>query len=110
MADKSRNNSRLVYRESFMLLCFYVFVFCFFVFCFWFPGCPGTHFVDQAGLKLRNLPASASQMLGLKVCATTAQLKCLFQCGIKYQFVDIFLFSLRHSLMLSRPHSDSLCN
>jgi hypothetical protein len=25
------------------------------------PGCPGTHFVDQAGLELRNLPASASQ-------------------------------------------------
>jgi hypothetical protein len=23
-------------------------------------GCPGTHFVDQAGLKLRNPPASAS--------------------------------------------------
>jgi hypothetical protein len=22
------------------------------------PGCPGTHFVDQAGLKLRNLPTS----------------------------------------------------
>jgi hypothetical protein len=37
------------------------------------PGCPGTHSVDQAGLKLRDLPASASQMLGLKVCATTAQ-------------------------------------
>jgi hypothetical protein len=35
------------------------------------PGCPGTHFVDQAGLKLRNLPASASQVLGLKVCTTT---------------------------------------
>jgi hypothetical protein len=34
------------------------------------PGCPGTHFVDQAGLELRNLPASASRMLGLKVCAT----------------------------------------
>jgi hypothetical protein len=34
------------------------------------PGCPGTHFVDQAGLELRNLPASASQVLGLKVCAT----------------------------------------
>jgi hypothetical protein len=30
------------------------------------PGCPGTHFVDQAGLKHRNLPASASQVLGLK--------------------------------------------
>jgi hypothetical protein len=35
------------------------------------PGCSGTHFVDQAGLELRNLPASASQVLGLKVCATT---------------------------------------
>jgi hypothetical protein len=30
------------------------------------PGCPGTHFVDQAGLELRNQPASASQVLGLK--------------------------------------------
>jgi hypothetical protein len=34
------------------------------------PGCPRTHFVDQAGLELRNLPASASQVLGLKACAT----------------------------------------
>jgi hypothetical protein len=30
------------------------------------PGCPGTHSVDQAGLQLRNLPASASQVLGSK--------------------------------------------
>jgi hypothetical protein len=35
------------------------------------PGCPGTHFVDQAELKLRNPPASASQVLGLKACTTT---------------------------------------
>jgi hypothetical protein len=34
-------------------------------------GCPGTHFVDQAGLELRNPPASASRVLGLKACATT---------------------------------------
>jgi hypothetical protein len=34
------------------------------------PGCPGTHFVDQAVLELRNPPASASQVLGLKACAT----------------------------------------
>jgi hypothetical protein len=34
------------------------------------PGCPGTHFVDQAGLKLGNPPASASQVLGLKACTT----------------------------------------
>ena len=37
------------------------------------PSCPGTHFVDQAGLELRNLPASASQVLGLKACATTTR-------------------------------------
>jgi hypothetical protein len=37
------------------------------------PGCPGTHSVDQAGLELRNPPASASQVLGLKACTTTAQ-------------------------------------
>jgi hypothetical protein len=27
--------------------------------------------VDQAGLKFRDLPASTSQVLGSKVCATT---------------------------------------
>jgi hypothetical protein len=31
------------------------------------PVCPGTHSVDQAALELRNLPASASQVLWLKV-------------------------------------------
>jgi hypothetical protein len=35
------------------------------------PGSPGTHFVDQAGLELRNLPASASRVVRLKACATT---------------------------------------
>jgi hypothetical protein len=38
------------------------------------PGCPGTHSVDQAGLELRNLPASASQVLRLKAWAITARL------------------------------------
>jgi hypothetical protein len=67
----------------------FLFVFCLFLFgffvLFWFvlvlvfrdsvslysPGCPGTHFVDQAGLELRNPPASASRVPGLKACATT---------------------------------------
>jgi hypothetical protein len=59
-------------------VCFVLFVL-FFVFCFllllflvfgvlvfrdrvslYSPGCPGTHFVDQTGLELRNLPVSAS--------------------------------------------------
>jgi hypothetical protein len=30
------------------------------------PGCPETYSVDQVGLKLRNPPASASRVLGLK--------------------------------------------
>jgi hypothetical protein len=56
-----------------------VFFFCLFCFVFrdrvslYSPGCPGTYFVDQAGLELRKLPASASPVLGLKACATTAQ-------------------------------------
>jgi hypothetical protein len=49
-------------------------------FFFWFfetysPGCPGTHSVDQAGLELRNPPASASRLLGLKACTTTPGMK-----------------------------------
>jgi hypothetical protein len=57
--------------------CFDFFLFLFF-FCFfqdrvslYSPGCPGIHFVDQAGLELRNPPASASRVLGLKACGTT---------------------------------------
>jgi hypothetical protein len=36
------------------------------------PGCPETRSVDKAGLELRKPLASASQVLGLKACATTA--------------------------------------
>ena len=53
-------------------------LFCCFVFVFWdrVSLCsPGTHSVDQAGLKLSDPPASASQVLGLKECSTTARLK-----------------------------------
>ena len=42
-------------------------------------GYPGAHSVDQADLELRNPPASASQALGLKVCATTARPKKNFE-------------------------------
>jgi hypothetical protein len=57
---------------NFLFLSFLKFIYLF----IWFfetgfrPGCPGTHFVDQAGLELRNTPASASQVLGLKACTT----------------------------------------
>jgi hypothetical protein len=61
----------------------YCWDFCLFVFVsdrvsLYSPGCPGTHSVDPAGLKLRNLLTSASQMLGLKACTTTAWLYCWF--------------------------------
>jgi hypothetical protein len=51
------------------------------------PGCPGTHSVDQADLELRNLPASASQVLGLKVCITTAQPLASYRLYLKIQAV-----------------------
>jgi hypothetical protein len=61
---------------DFFLVFFGFFVFVFVVFrdrvSLYSPGCPGTHFVDQAGLELRNPPVSASQVLGSKACATTA--------------------------------------
>jgi hypothetical protein len=65
-------------------------LFCFVLFCdtvsLYSPGCPGTQFVDQAGLELRNLPASASGVLGLKACATTAWLEFFYKyVGILYR-------------------------
>jgi hypothetical protein len=69
------------------VVCFFVVVFvCLFVCVFVFrnrvslysPGCPGTHFVDQAGLEIINLPASTSQVLGLKACTTTAWMDFIF--------------------------------
>jgi hypothetical protein len=62
-----------IYENPFFFFGF-LFVCLFFVFqgrvFLYSPGFPGTHFLDQAGLELRNPPASASQVLGLKVCAT----------------------------------------
>ena len=56
----------------------WIFLFVCFVFLDWVslysPGCPGTHSVHQAGLELRNPPASASQVLELKACTTTTRL------------------------------------
>jgi hypothetical protein len=41
--------------------------------------CPITYFVHHTGLELRKPPACASQVLGLKVCTTTAPLTFFFQ-------------------------------
>jgi hypothetical protein len=52
------------------------------------PGCPETHSVDQAGLELRYLSVSASQVLGIKTCATTAQLVPCYSLLVLFGFVD----------------------
>ena len=55
----------------FFFVCLFV---CFILFCFQdrvslcSPGCPGAHSVDQTSLELRDPAASASRVLGLKVC------------------------------------------
>jgi hypothetical protein len=77
-----------------------VFFFCLFVCLFVFVfrdrvslyshGCPGAHFVDQAGLELRNPPASASRVLGLKACATTLGRTCSFMCSNHSQIIQIW--------------------
>jgi hypothetical protein len=69
-------------------MCFPIFFFCLFFrdrVSLYSPGCPGTHFVDQAGLKLRNPPASASRVLGLKACTTMP--------GFPYSFVEMGLYN-----------------
>ena len=53
------------------------------------PSCSGTHFVDQAGLELRDSPASASQVLGLKACTIKATLKRGWLIGSEVQFIII---------------------
>ena len=57
-------------KETFLFFGFFCFFFVWLVFFFFLvfqdrvslcgPGCPGAHFVDQAGLELRSPPASAS--------------------------------------------------
>jgi hypothetical protein len=68
----------------------FLFLFCLFVCLFvlvfrdrvslYSPGCPGTHSVDQAGLELRNPPASASQVL-----ATLIKENILIEAGLQFQ-------------------------
>ncbi|GAB1288316.1 Meckelin [Apodemus speciosus] len=52
------------------------------------PGRPGTHSVDQAGLELRNPPASASQVLGLKCEISLSKLLADFPSPV---FYDVYL-------------------
>jgi hypothetical protein len=90
----------LPHPTPFLFIYLFLFYFILFIYLFWFfeteflcsPGCPGTHSVDQAGLELRNPPASASQVLGLKARATTARGTPLFKHNIFYFiFINHFI-------------------
>jgi hypothetical protein len=74
-------------------------------------GCPGTYFVDQAGLELRNLPASASRVLGLKACTTTPGLifvLCLFACFLS-QNLSLSWNSFKQDTEGDQRESPSIC-
>ena len=57
------------------------------------PGCPGTSSVEQTGLKLRDPPASAAQVLGLKACATMPSLKLISWSGRLLEFCKVHLLT-----------------
>jgi hypothetical protein len=59
----------------------------------------GTHSADQAGLELRNPPASASQVLGLKASTTTAWL-----------FFFLFVVRLGFTTLLRLTLNNSQCS
>jgi hypothetical protein len=75
-------------------------------------GYLGTHFVDQACLELRILPASASQVLGLKACATMPGSKETFLTAgnfLLYYYLEVSpLISVFLSLSVSLSLSLSL--
>jgi hypothetical protein len=66
------------------------------------PGCPGTHSVDQADLELRKLPASASQVLGLKRAGTPLTWATPFaEAYIKTWMKETFALCLAHKSVSS---------
>ena len=78
------------------------FFFLFFSFLFFFSlcntGCPGINSVDQAGVKLRKLPAFVSQVLGPKACATTALWICFSFKAVNFVFV-FTIASVAHGIL-----------
>ena len=55
-------------------------------------GCPGTHSVEQADLEVRNPPASASGVLGLKAWATML--------GLPWFYSSVMFYFMREALEL----------
>jgi hypothetical protein len=70
-----------------------VVLFCVVLFYFFETRFPGTHSVDQAGLELRNLPASASRVLGLQACGNTAPPGCIPSCSFGSHTISDTIYS-----------------
>ena len=89
---KTPNFSFFFFSFSFSFFFFLFFLFCFFFFFYRVSlcssGCPVTQYVYQAGPKLRNFLAYASQVLGLKARAITAQQHIIFYSFIFAQELD----------------------
>jgi hypothetical protein len=97
-------------KKKFDVAVFGNFFFCFLVFrdrvSLCSPGCPGTHSVDQAGLELRNPPASASQVLGLKVCTTTARLSLATLLGFFFHLSPPFFHPFNPLTLVRKEEKD----
>jgi hypothetical protein len=72
------------------------------------PGCSETHFVDPAGLELRDPPAFAFQVLGLKACATTTQPINSFFIGFVIFYISLFILILLSNLILKDTISSTI--
>ena len=59
------------------------------------PGCPGTHSVDQAGLELRYLPASASRVPPRPAVLSVLNSQCLkLSVVVLHKFLSPMAFSI----------------
>lgn len=57
--------------------------------------CPWNYSIDHANLELRNVPASASWMLQLKVCTTTVQFGTMLNLNYIYTFLCLLIIIFR---------------
>ena len=64
--------------------------------------CPGTHYVDQAGLRLTEncLPLSAFQVQGLKACTTTPGFIFIYSFQVLHKMIASALLQVPRSLVL----------
>ena len=109
-----RNTYLYIYTKSFS--CYWILI----IFCFVLllvfqdrvslhsPGCPGTFCAQEVGLELRDLPASASWVMGLNVCTTNSwlnyEINKLFSSPIFWNFQEWFDDDCRTTILMWNRH------